>query len=61
MFLSSSERGLVIRALTKILETEPVYARADEYRKLLARLKNEQQTYEDSIYIQTHIVDIDEA
>ncbi|SEM92990.1 hypothetical protein [Lihuaxuella thermophila] len=43
MYLSPRERGIVIRALTKVLETEPPYARADEYKKLLERLKAEQE------------------
>lgn len=43
MYLSPRERGIVIRALTKVLETEPPYARADEYKKLLERLKDEQE------------------
>jgi hypothetical protein len=38
--LSPRECDLVIRALTKVLETEPAYARADEYKKLLDRMKD---------------------
>ncbi|MBD1372546.1 hypothetical protein IC620_09285 [Hazenella sp. IB182357] len=52
MQLSERERGLVILALKKVLETEPSYARADEYKKLLNRLQDEQsQTdFDDAIY-----------
>ncbi|MFC7439863.1 hypothetical protein [Laceyella putida] len=39
MYLSPKERGIVIRALTKVLTMEP---RADEYKKLLDRLRDEQ-------------------
>jgi hypothetical protein len=41
--LNTRECDLVIRALTKVLETEPSYARADEYKKLLDRLQVEQE------------------
>jgi len=47
MYLSPKERGIVIRALTKVLETEPPYARADEYKKLLDRLKKEHEMDDD--------------
>jgi hypothetical protein len=47
MQLSEKERGIVIRALTKVLETEPPYARADEYKKLLDRLKREEMEDEE--------------
>lgn len=43
MELNTRECDLVIRALTKVLETEPSYARADEYKKLLDRLQVEQE------------------
>ncbi|MBA4602166.1 hypothetical protein [Thermoactinomyces mirandus] len=50
MYLTPRERGLVILALTKVLETEPPYARADEYKKLLDRLKNEHDWEEDDFH-----------
>jgi hypothetical protein len=49
MHLSPKERGIVIRALTKVLETEPPYARADEYKKLLDRLIGEQEREADTL------------
>ena len=61
MYLTERERGLIIRALTKVLETEPPYARADEYRKLLTRLKQEQQSFVDPIYTNESQVEMDEA
>lgn len=61
MYLSSRERGLVIRALTKVLETEPPYTRADEYKKLLERLKDEQQILDDPIYSDGFRYDLDDA
>lgn len=41
MRLSQYERDIIIRALTKVLELEKPHARADEYKKLLDRLKSE--------------------
>ncbi|MBA4543315.1 MULTISPECIES: hypothetical protein [Thermoactinomyces] len=49
MYLTPHERNLIIRALTKVLETEPPYARADEYKKLLDRLKSAQERDEDTL------------
>lgn len=42
MFLDPEERLLVIRALQKVIETQPPYARIDEYKQLLDRLKGEE-------------------
>jgi hypothetical protein len=50
MYLTPKERNIVIRALTKVLETEPPYARADEYKKLLDRLLEEHDNDEDSFF-----------
>lgn len=61
MYLSERERGLIIRALTKVLETEPPYARADEYKKLLMRLKQEQQSFTDPLYTSENKFEMDEA
>ncbi|MFO7289326.1 hypothetical protein SAMN04488025_11937 [Planifilum fulgidum] len=57
MFLDPKERLLVIRALQKVIETQPPYARFDEYKQLLDRLKGEEpeQNAEESPY------DIDEV
>lgn len=41
MFLDPEERLLVIRALQRVIETQPPYARSDEYKQLLDRLKRE--------------------
>ncbi|RAL24387.1 hypothetical protein [Thermoflavimicrobium daqui] len=60
MHLNENERNIVIRALTKVLETEPPYARADEYKKLLERLKREQIA--DDVYLPEHSrYDIDDV
>ncbi len=61
MYLTPRERGLVILALTKVLETEPPYARADEYKKLLDRLKNEQDQEEDDFYTYEFIYNMDDG
>lgn len=61
MYLSGRERGIVIRALTKVLETEPPYARADEYKKLLERLKDEQSTWDEPAFVNELRVDIDDV
>jgi hypothetical protein len=50
MYLTPHERSIIIRALTKVLETEPPYARADEYKKLLDRLKSAQEREEDAFF-----------
>jgi hypothetical protein len=50
MYLTPHERSIIIRALTKVLETEPPYARADEYKKLLDRLKSVQEREEDDFF-----------
>lgn len=57
LFLDPKERLLVIRALQKVIETQPPYARFDEYKQLLDRLKSEEpeQNAEESPY------DIDEV
>jgi hypothetical protein len=57
LFLDPKERLLVIRALQKVIETQPPYARFDEYKQLLDRLKGEEpeQNAEESPY------DIDEV
>lgn len=49
MYLSYHERDIIIRALTKVLELEQQHARIDEYKKLLDRLKEEQEKVEDII------------
>lgn len=41
MFLDPEERMLVIRALQRVIETQPPYARSDQYKQLLDRLKGE--------------------
>lgn len=46
MYLTAQERDIVIRALTKVLESEPRNTRTDEYKKLLDRLKQEQEAFE---------------
>ncbi|TCS95827.1 hypothetical protein [Hazenella coriacea] len=61
MYLSPRDRGLVIRALTKVLESEPPYARADEYKKLLERLKDEQQVLDGPIYSGGFRYDLDDV
>lgn len=61
MYLTDNDRGLIIRALTKVLENEQHYARADEYKKLLARLKHEQQTFADPIFTNERFHDMDEV
>jgi hypothetical protein len=57
LFLDPEERLLVIRALQKVIETQPPYARFDEYKQLLDRLKGEEpeQPVEESP------IDIDEV
>lgn len=60
MYLSAKERGIVIRALTKVLETEPPYARADEYKKLLERLKDEQNAMDGPLIPEGFRYDIDD-
>jgi hypothetical protein len=41
LFLDPEERMLVIRALQRVIETQPPYARSDQYKQLLDRLKGE--------------------
>lgn len=60
MYLSERERGIVIRALQKVIDSEPPYARADEYKKLLDRLKEEQESMETPVY-RNGFYEIDEA
>ncbi|WP_124728289.1 hypothetical protein [Staphylospora marina] len=50
MQLSPHERSIIIRALTKVLETEPPYARADEYKKVLDRLIEEHERDTDRLF-----------
>lgn len=61
MYLTPKERGIVIRALTKVLETEPPYTRADEYKKLLDRLKSEQEKEDDDHLRQEYIYNMDDG
>ncbi|KYQ86366.1 hypothetical protein AYX07_10080 [Thermoactinomyces sp. AS95] len=61
MYLTPRERGIVIRALTKVLETEPPYTRADEYKKLLDRLKSEQEREDDEHPRQEYIYNMDDG
>lgn len=61
MYLSDHERGIVIRALTKVLASEPPYARADEYKKLLDRLKGEDEKIDNSPILDRYRYDIDET
>lgn len=61
MYMTPRERGLVILALTKVLETEPPYARADEYKKLLDRLKREQNQEEDDFYTYEFLYNMDDG
>lgn len=60
MYLTPKERGIVIRALTKVLESEPPYTRADEYKKLLDRLKSEQEKEEDDFSQQEFLYNMDD-
>ncbi|MBN2910348.1 hypothetical protein JQC72_12655 [Polycladomyces sp. WAk] len=63
VYLTDKERPIIIRALEKVLETEPAYARADEYKKLLDRLKAEDLAhYEASLgEIHSHDYYVDEV
>lgn len=61
MYITPRERRLVILALTKVLETEPPYARADEYKKLLDRLKREQNQEEDDFYTYEFLYNMDDG
>ncbi len=61
MYLTPKERGIVIRALTKVLETEPPYTRADEYKKLLDRLKSEHEKEDDNISQQEFLYNMDDG
>lgn len=57
MFLDPEERLLVIRALQKVIETQPPYARIDEYKQLLDRLKGDDPEHP----IEEYPYDIDEV
>jgi hypothetical protein len=61
MYLSEKECDIVIRALTKVLETEPPYARADEYKKLLDRLKREHSKFGDENVLDVDRYDYDDS
>lgn len=61
MYLSYHERDIIIRALAKVLELEQQHARIDEYKKLLDRLKEEQEKVEDIILPERPHYDLDDA
>lgn len=61
MYLSDRERGIVIRALQKVIDSEPPYARADEYKKLLDRMKEDAETMENPVFSDGFRYDIDEV
>lgn len=60
MYLSDRERMIVIRALQKVIDSEPPYARADEYKKLLDRMKEDEEM-ENPVYQDGFRYHIDEV
>ncbi|WP_044641954.1 hypothetical protein [Risungbinella massiliensis] len=61
MQLSFYERDIIIRALTKVLEIEHPNARADEYKKLLHRLREEHSFGQDLAFHDGFRYDMDDA
>ncbi|MGX9707721.1 hypothetical protein SAMN06265361_104162 [Laceyella tengchongensis] len=58
MYLSPRERGIVIRALIKVLAMEP---RANEYKKLLDRLREEHEREEEILLINGFLCNMDDG
>lgn len=61
MYLSDRERMIVIRALQKVIDSEPPYARADEYKKLLDRMKEDEEIMDNPGYPDGFRYHIDEV
>lgn len=61
MQLSYYERDIIIRALIKVLEVEQPHGRADEYKKLLDRLKEEHEQVHNMIPPNESCYDIDDV